>query len=649
MQIDADKHKTKKALIAELQTLRAELARSDRADMFRSILDNIPLRLAMKDSEGRYVFVTKALTDAMGMTEEDFIGKTAVETYGPVRGAEIDADVEQVLRTGKAIRGVERVGRINTDLIYRRDVVPIAGRDGKAGNILAISVDVSDRRRAEELLASAVDTLSGPFALWDADERLVMCNENFRLLQTVNGNAVEPGVTVAEFYTSVVEKGIVSIDAEEKAAWLKKRLQRFRNPGEAIEVPRSDGVWLLMQEYCLNDGSTASVGTDITALKNAEQAVIAQTALLRSLVDTIPLRVSLKDAEGRYILVNRNLADAFGIEADEFVGKSILEFQGREDGPDYQTDIRHVLKTGEALMDAEIQSFVEPDKTLLHSIVPIKDNTGDIQFLVTTGLDVSALKNAERELAQHRDHLAELVSERTEELQVAQDELMRSARLATVGKLAGTISHELRNPLGTILSTFYTFRSRLTKPDEKLTPLLDRIDRNITRCVDFIEGMLDYTRLPNKDLVTTDIDAWCQSLVADLDAPDGVSLQTDCQSGVKIAIDQDRMRQAIINLLQNSWQAIENYSGNFEKGSVILSTATYLNNLVIRIRDNGPGVPDDIRNQIFEPLFSTKLHGVGLGLPLVERMIEEIGGTITLEPFVPKNGAVFSITLPMQG
>ncbi|MBT5810051.1 MAG: PAS domain-containing protein, partial [Rhodospirillaceae bacterium] len=166
-----DTKKSKAELIAELQALRGELAQTARDDMFQAILDNIPLRLTLKDSEGRYVYVNKAMTDAMSMTVEDFIGKTATEAYGDGRGVELDDYVIQVLQTGKAVRGLERPGQINTNLIYRRDIVPIEIRDGEATHILTISMDVSDRRRDQERLASAVETLSGPFSLWDADER----------------------------------------------------------------------------------------------------------------------------------------------------------------------------------------------------------------------------------------------------------------------------------------------------------------------------------------------------------------------------------------------------------------------------------------------------------------------------------------------
>ncbi|MDE0815580.1 MAG: hypothetical protein OSB46_16610 [Alphaproteobacteria bacterium] len=87
MSDDPDENKIKKTLIAEIQSLRVELLQSSRTGMFQTILDNIPLRPAMEDPEGRYVFVTKALAAAIGMREEGFIEKTAVDGYGQERGA----------------------------------------------------------------------------------------------------------------------------------------------------------------------------------------------------------------------------------------------------------------------------------------------------------------------------------------------------------------------------------------------------------------------------------------------------------------------------------------------------------------------------------------------------------------------------------
>lgn len=895
---NSDTKKSKTELIAELEALRGELARTARNDMFQAILDNIPLRLTLKDSEGRYVYVNKAMTDAMSMTVEDFIGKTATEAYGDGRGAELDDYVIQVLQTGKAVRGGERPGQIDTDLIYRRDIVPIQIRDGEATHILTISMDVSDRRRVEERLASAVETLSGPFSLWDADERLILCNAKFRTFNHEIADLIKPGVTATEIFGAMVDKGLVSVADGEESAWLEDRLRRFRNPGKASEVKRVGDVWVLAQEYRLGDGSTASVGADVTALKQAEQAVAAQRALLQSLVDAVPLRISLKDAEGRYILVNKPLADAVGMKAEAFVGKSVQDIYGGENGRDYQEQIESVLNDGDAVLEVEKQSYSRPDKTLLRSVIPVRNDAGELQYIVTTALDVterrraelalqaqkellqyvldnvparislkdpdgryvmvnrelsqvagklaeefigktiedmfpratadaldgwfaqvlrtgeavhdteltslaspglpllrnvapiknsagevqniisvafdisdrvraeqalaehrellqtiidnlhvkisirdaegryvlankelcedmrlapedfigklssdiypgpnglkfdedvrrvletgeailgrefegyhepertllqslvpirnedgavkqllsvaldvSALKNAERELAKHRDHLAELVDERTEELRIAQSELVRNERLAAIGKLTATISHELRNPLGTIRSSFFTVRSRLTDADEMLTPALERIDRSITRCVDFIEDMLNYTRLRESMPMSTDIDAWCLSLADELEPPDGILLQTDCHSGARVSIDSERMRQAIVNLVQNAWQALENSDTDSDKKSVKLSATIEFNRLVIRVADNGPGIPEDVRDQIFEPLFSTKVYGVGLGLPLVRQIIEEHGGDIRLEPFKVGDGAIFSIALPLE-
>ena len=294
----------------------------------------------------------------------------------------------------------------------------------------------------------------------------------------------------------------------------------------------------------------------------------------------------------------------------------------------FDEEVRRVLETGEAVLDREFEGYAESKRTLLQSLVPIRNEAGAVKQLLSVALDVSELKNAERELARHRDHLAELVDERTAELRIAQSELVRNERLAAIGKLTATISHELRNPLGTIRSSFFTIRSRLTDADETLAPALERIDRSITRCVDFIEDMLNYTRLRESTPMSTDIDAWCLSLADELEPPDDILLRTDCHSGARVSIDTERMRQAVVNLVQNAWQALENRNAGSDKKSVKLSSATEFNRLVIRVADNGPGIPEDVRDQIFEPLFSTKVYGVGLGLPLVRQIIEEHGGDI---------------------
>jgi signal transduction histidine kinase len=261
--------------------------------------------------------------------------------------------------------------------------------------------------------------------------------------------------------------------------------------------------------------------------------------------------------------------------------------------------------------------------------------------------DITARKRTEEELARHRGRLEELVDEHSRELEAAQQELVRSERLAAIGQLTGTVSHELRNPLGTIRSSFAIVGNHLQTAHGPVARALDRIDRNIDRCVTIIDELLAYTRVRDIHLEPVAIDHWLTNLVVDEDTPHAIGVVLDCRSGRTVLIDRERLRRAILNLLQNAWQALTESEHECAEATVTISTRVVHGSLALCVTDNGPGIPEDIRERIFEPLFSTMSFGVGLGLPLVRQIVEQHGGEIVVDTALGQ-GTTVTLTLPLN-
>ncbi len=259
-------------------------------------------------------------------------------------------------------------------------------------------------------------------------------------------------------------------------------------------------------------------------------------------------------------------------------------------------------------------------------------------------VDVTERRAVEHELARYRNRLEALVEERTDELMTAQQELMRTERLAAIGELIGTVSHELRNPLGTVSASFDVLRRRLGDLDEPTVRVLERIERNIARCVLIISELLDYARMRELSCSRVNVDRWLSHLVGETEVSPGVRLTHRLAAGVEANLDPDRARQAVVNLLQNAAQALA--EADSEGGEICVSTRVTEGWLEIAVADDGPGIPPEVRERIFEPLFSTRPFGVGLGLPLVRRIVEQHGGELVVESS-PGAGARFTIRLPV--
>ena len=254
---------------------------------------------------------------------------------------------------------------------------------------------------------------------------------------------------------------------------------------------------------------------------------------------------------------------------------------------------------------------------------------------------------AERALTRLNENLEERVKERSTELLKAQGNLLRSERLATIGQLTATVSHELRNPLGTIQSSFYIVEAALNMDKPQTLRAVERIHRNIARCVRIIEELLDYTRVYTPQPRAIEVNAWCDSVLDEISIPEHIGIRTDYLSETAVEIDPERMHQALSNLLQNAYQAAEDRFGEEEGGVITVSTHRRGDRFWITVSDNGPGVPEDTRGQIFDPLYSPKTYGVGLGLPLVKQVVEDHHGVISLVDS-EEGGAAFRIDIPVK-
>ena len=240
---------------------------------------------------------------------------------------------------------------------------------------------------------------------------------------------------------------------------------------------------------------------------------------------------------------------------------------------------------------------------------------------------------AAREMHRLNEELEARVGERTEALRAAQDELMRKERLAAVGQVTATVGHDLRGPLATIRSTLFLLDERLRGKDLGVEHALDRLDRSILRCEEIIGDLLDYTRLRQLERIPTSLDSWLGHLLDEESLPADVTLRRDLASGAELAIDRNRLRRAVCNVLKNACQAMLDDAPSevtIDRKTLTVTSTLKDGRVEIEVADTGPGIPTDQLREIFQPLYTTKAYGVGLGLPLVEQVMRQHGGGLEL-------------------
>jgi signal transduction histidine kinase len=257
----------------------------------------------------------------------------------------------------------------------------------------------------------------------------------------------------------------------------------------------------------------------------------------------------------------------------------------------------------------------------------------------------------EAKLLTYQNNLEELVESRTRELKEAHEDLLKKTRLATLGQLVATVSHEIRNPLGTINGSLQIIENVLAGKAPEIARPLERCKRNVARCNRIIEDLLSFTRTPQLHPEPMEIDAIVRQFEDDFNWPPNVERTFDYAAAeTRVVADPDRFRQCLVNVVTNAFDAMN--EANAKRASAVqpmhLSIRTRAVNgcAEVIVTDTGAGISDDLREKIFEPLFSTKGFGIGLGLPLVRDLMQQQGGGVRIAETSPQ-GTSFVLWLPI--
>ncbi|MBS1251653.1 MAG: Globin-coupled histidine kinase [Anaerolineales bacterium] len=263
--------------------------------------------------------------------------------------------------------------------------------------------------------------------------------------------------------------------------------------------------------------------------------------------------------------------------------------------------------------------------------------------------EVAERRRAEEALEEYSERLEEMVEERTQELRDAQDQLIRREKLAALGELAGGVGHELRNPLGVITNAVYYLNMVLSDADAKTQEYLHLIDAEAKNAASIISDLLDLARTKSANRTPSQVSKLVARVIERNPPPEDVTLKVDVPEDLPpVFVDPRQIEQVLANLVINAYQAmpeggrltIENCELSIDNSDTPM--------IAIRIRDTGAGIAPENMGKIFEPLFTTKAKGIGLGLAISKKLVEANGGQIRVESEgMPGKGTTFRVFLPI--
>jgi nitrogen-specific signal transduction histidine kinase len=246
----------------------------------------------------------------------------------------------------------------------------------------------------------------------------------------------------------------------------------------------------------------------------------------------------------------------------------------------------------------------------------------------------------QRQIKRYQE-LAATLAETNRKLELAQEEARRSERLAALGQMSAGLAHEIRNPLGVIKGSAEMLHQKLGDSNPLATELAGYISSETNRLSALVTRFLDFARPLHAELAPQQITAVLDRALHDVgltqkDQP--VRAERQYQADLpKIPLDESLCEQAFVNLIQNAYDAMGSVGGTLQVIAARAHSAGR-DGVEVRIEDTGPGIPAELREQIFNPFVTTKKAGVGLGLSIVSRIIDGHHGTIRVESGASANG-----------
>ena len=273
-----------------------------------------------------------------------------------------------------------------------------------------------------------------------------------------------------------------------------------------------------------------------------------------------------------------------------------------------------------------------------------------IMFFFMAAMLVNRFAQESRRQTRLYQDLAEQLAETNRQLKQAQAEARRSERLAALGQLSAGLAHEIRNPLGVIKGSAEILTQKLQGANELARELAGYISTEVNRLSELVTQFLNFARPLHAELYAADITALLDRVLKNVSERwKGKPVQIDrvYASGLPLVpLDESLCEQAFINLVQNAHEAMEERGGTLQ-----VEVARVIQNdtegVLVRLTDNGPGIPDAMREEIFNPFVTTKKTGVGLGLSIVSQIVDGHHGTIRVEKG-PQGGASFTVFFPIK-
>lgn len=491
---------------------------------------------------------------------------------------------------------------------------------------------------SEERYRSVISAMKEGVILWDTDDHIIAYNHGAKeILGVTDEQLFEQQENMA--HLRLIHPDGTPFPVDQFPYRLAMRTGQPQND-VVMGMERPDGslVWLLVNARPLlkpddpKPYAVLATFADITETKTMMEALVSERDLLRTLIDSTPDYIFIKNTEGRFVISNEAHARAANTTPSQLIGKTAFDVFPPNLAEQFHADDLEIIKSGQQLLNLE-RTTVDSQgnfKTVLTSKVPLRSRDGQVTGLVGISRDITERKLVERQAL-------ELTAERE--------------RMKVLQRFIGDLSHDFRTPLTIINNSVYLLR-KLTDPERQQSQL-DKLEAQVMRMDELLGDLLklDYLVHGESPFVfkPQDVNAIVREVVAVLEV-------SAAERGQKISFapgpdlpavlaDYNQLKQCVASVIENA----VHYTP--DDGTITVQTTREGQRVMIRVEDTGIGIADEDQAHIFEPFYradqarSTTNGRSGLGLAIAKRIIEAHKGSIEFQSRVGE-GSIFVIWLP---
>jgi PAS domain S-box-containing protein len=615
--------------------MKMEEALREREEQFRHIVEGHPLPVWMVDIEtARIIYESPAAAAMMG---RDWPSAEPGYTTDHFADPSERVPLNDRLRRAGELKDVEcRFKRADGKVFWASLNDKLIEYGGREVSITGF-VDLTERKNREEelqhareMLEDAIESLPDGFSLFGADDGLIMCNSKFKEFNELSADVLVPGVKWQDFIRIGAERGQYQVAIGREEEWIADRL-KYKSLGTGqeggVEFRQTDGHWYHAFSQSTRQGGYVGIRVDITERKKMEDSLRDSEAMVRQVLEACPVPITMNYLKDGTIIYESPAA------------RSLLNYDVPQEGESvvgrWADPADRQAHNAQLQRDGEVDSLEVRYRKSCGEEFPCSLSSRLIEYrgedvIVSSIFDLTERNASERELERQREMLHQ------------------SEKLSALGELLAGVSHELNNPLSVLVGQAMMLQETASDSDTKTRA--EKIGNAADRCARIVRSFLAMARQEPTHAEPINLNA----IIEEALEVTGYSLRTSdidlimrtAKDLPPVLADADQMRQVFTNLIVNAQHALEDLDGPRQL-KVITSHRKRTSEVVVKIKDNGRGVPANVRSRIFEPLYTTKEigSGTGMGLALCHRILEAHGGTIELESRAGE-GAAFAVRLP---